>query len=181
MDLSTENPILFLDIDGVLNRLCGPQRTNSKGPIGLEKDLVDNLGVIMDNIPDLQIVISSTWRICDMARLYAELKDKGFKYSDRIVATTPITQERIRGFEVKQFLEENSIMHDNYAVVDDEVVDIEGHIPLNKTVHVSNASGLKENSLFRVLRILGMDGSEAYSISYEEKEETNERDVLKYL
>lgn len=50
--------LLFLDIDGVLN--AHERHANGYSPI--RPDLVANLNLILDAVPDLQIVLSSAWR-----------------------------------------------------------------------------------------------------------------------
>lgn len=50
--------ILFLDIDGVLNR---HERLES-GYCGTDRTCVSNFNKILDTFPDLKIVISSAWR-----------------------------------------------------------------------------------------------------------------------
>ncbi len=64
-------PILFLDVDGVLNR-CG------RSPVRLEPDLLANLVKIVEST-DCQIVLSSTWRVMPnaMIELTAALSDLG--------------------------------------------------------------------------------------------------------
>ena len=48
-------PILFVDFDGVLRR-------NSSPLYKLESDLVSNLGEVLRALPNVRIVITSSWR-----------------------------------------------------------------------------------------------------------------------
>lgn len=51
--------LLFLDIDGVLN----DHSRNQAGKYYLQQDKVGHANLILDSIPDLQIVLSSSWRM----------------------------------------------------------------------------------------------------------------------
>lgn len=50
--------LLFIDIDGVLNT----HWTFENGYCGIRPELADRLNTILKEVPDLQIVISSSWR-----------------------------------------------------------------------------------------------------------------------
>jgi len=114
MDISK---ILFLDVDGVLNR-CG------KSMLKLETDLLANLVRIVDET-DCQIVLSSTWRL--MARAMKELK---FAFDDRgliIAGATPdlarvmengIWAGKERGHEIQAWMDEHFIP-DRFVILDD--------------------------------------------------------------
>lgn len=53
--------VLFLDIDGVLNRDGTRERIG--GYVGLDKKLVDKLLGWLASHPEVQLVLSSTWRL----------------------------------------------------------------------------------------------------------------------
>lgn len=65
--------VLFLDIDGVLNG-HKPQRN---GYCGMDSKCVENLNYILLSVPDLQIVISSSWRYMVVPRV---MTLEGFEY-----------------------------------------------------------------------------------------------------
>lgn len=50
--------LLFLDIDGVLNDCC----PHDNGYCGIQADKVRHLNRILEECPDVQLVISSSWR-----------------------------------------------------------------------------------------------------------------------
>ena len=60
---------LFLDIDGVLNTIRysnfliehGKEETDEDGAL-FDPDAIKNLASIIQNVPDIKIIISSTWR-----------------------------------------------------------------------------------------------------------------------
>lgn len=143
--------ILFLDIDGVLNTYGASYRSFKKGSNVMEPMFVERLEWVMSQVPDLQIVISSSWRN-NMPRLCEVLKNNGFTYIDRIIGKTiqaqSITERydeslgvyikleppfqlkyRWRGEQIKEYLKHaklNSKLPIQYLVIDDEPFDICG-------------------------------------------------------
>ena len=110
--------ILFLDVDGVLNR-CGKSATR------LESDLIDNLVHIVEQT-DCRIVVSSTWRWMPgpMAELTRALEDRGLT----IFSTTPVHQIRsqggvylssVRGEEIQAWMDEHGTPK-RFCIVDDD-------------------------------------------------------------
>lgn len=83
--------ILFLDIDGVLNYLTqdGNNSYNGRFRTGeeIEPKLVKKLNKVFQEIPNLKIVISSSWR-GDMKRTIWALKFAGFEYIENIIGRT---------------------------------------------------------------------------------------------
>jgi len=54
--------VIFLDCDGVLNHQFAKGNYSNSERFGLAEDLVDNLKYVIDNVCDVKIVISSSWR-----------------------------------------------------------------------------------------------------------------------
>jgi hypothetical protein len=65
--------LLFLDIDGVLNDHTKTQ----SGYCSIQSDKVDHLNYILNQVPDLQIVISSSWRYLMLSN---DITINGFEY-----------------------------------------------------------------------------------------------------
>jgi hypothetical protein len=122
--------ILFLDIDGVLNSEQSAHYWNERGKEngGFSKRnpefcplSVCNLKYVLKQIPDLQIVVSSTWRIGSTLQ---ELKDTLSKHAgvdpERVIDTTPFDGHfgRIRGKEIQAWLDLNPT--EKFAIVDDD-------------------------------------------------------------
>jgi len=65
--------VLFLDIDGVLNG----HKPRVNGFCGIDPECVNNLNSVLLSVPDLQIVLSSSWRymICP-----STMTLRGFEY-----------------------------------------------------------------------------------------------------
>lgn len=131
------NPVLFLDVDGVLTISRGLLENYSPGDPTLyyvsdlvpelagnitpiERDRMVNLRRVVDAVPHLRIVVSSSWREDAeyMAFLIAAMKATGIDVDAMDIDQTPILTGVGRGVEVLQWLEMNP-GHDVYVVVDD--------------------------------------------------------------
>jgi len=127
--------VLFLDVDGVLvtrrclnedyeeddetlfffHELC-PHITSHVSPI--EKSKVSMLKWIIDQIPHLKLVISSTWKVDEtmMTFLIAALEASGI-VSSTVLGTTPSGMSR--GAEIASWLETHPEYQSNFVIVDD--------------------------------------------------------------
>jgi len=92
--------IIFLDIDGVL-ALCSQEEHDEYGA-AFHPQFVDNLKFIIDNT-QAKIVISSTWRSSGLE----VMKEMWLKRNlpGEIVGITPYHDSRIRGLEIKEYLD----------------------------------------------------------------------------
>ena len=115
---ATTCSVLFLDVDGVLNR-CGKSATR------LESDLIDNLVHVVEQT-DCRIVVSSTWRWMPgpMEDLTRALEDRGLT----ILSSTPVHQIRtqgglytsaVRGDEIQAWMDEHGTP-ERFCIVDDD-------------------------------------------------------------
>lgn len=125
------NKVLFLDFDGVLNRI-GETRMDRR-PV-FEPDLILKLNLIVE-LTNCDIVITSTWRTHYSVRSLGRLLGNwGFLYPHKIIGKTPdlSTQESAsklwkatsRGAEICSWLVTNNYTG-NYVVVDD-TADMDG-------------------------------------------------------
>jgi hypothetical protein len=162
------NPVIFLDIDGVLNShiyfssresIKEDERLNND-PDGHDKnDLIDpkaveNLNEIVRNVPNVEFVLSSTWRrghhITEMTEI---LKSKGF--IGIINSATPICDFKgsVRGNEISIWLENNRDFNfNNYVIIDDDS-DMLLH-QKNNFLHVDSYAGLTRNQSYKIYRFL---------------------------
>lgn len=113
--------ILFLDVDGVLNR-CG------KSGHGLEADKIALLKTIVD-ATGCEIVLSSTWRLSTAAcaRLDAALTAAQILWDGRLTAVYPhivngIYHADTRGREIQGWLDGNSDEGEErtFVILDDD-------------------------------------------------------------
>lgn len=142
--------ILFLDVDGVLNR-CGMSGTGT-----LESDKVQLLMRIVSRT-GCRIVISSTWR------KHADLRVRLIRMAEDIGAEiagwTPVLEERAgvlwkaapRWHEIKAWLLEHPEV-ERYAILDDDA-DMSG-LP-HAIVRTNSLEGLTEALAEEVIRRLG--------------------------
>ena len=114
--------VLFLDIDGVVNRAGTRQRY--RGFMGIDPFLASMVGkIILDT--GAAVVLTSTWRHFQGGR--EEVDRHVYKTFD----VTPIADTGFRGEEVKMWLDEHPEVT-RYAIVDDDS-DFYADQPLFKT------------------------------------------------
>lgn len=129
--------IIFCDFDGVLNSAMSFKKEinlNNKGrtpKVRVNETLcvncTKNLQKILDAHPDVQIVISSTWRT-----LYSLdwLKDKLNSYGidgSRVIGKTPGYDIQPRGVEISQWLENWPEVTDYVILDDNRIGNMEKH------------------------------------------------------
>lgn len=123
---------LFLDIDGVIAGDAEWGAILEDNSCLFNKDAILWLNRVFDTIPDIQLIISSTWRKGEtIESLQAIFKRRGFKYYYRIIDKTPVLQfERNkeipyisvpRGSEIDAWLRANTSRVDQYkyCIIDD--------------------------------------------------------------
>lgn len=141
--------ILFLDVDGVLNR-CG--RSHER----LEPDLVQSLCRIVD-ATDCTLVISSTWRCFPSAM--AELEYTFTEHGLRIHSCTPdlcremesgLYTAKCRGDEIQEWMKEYGTP-ERFCIVDDNS-DM-GHL-LPCLVQTDSFHGLTPHHERRIIEML---------------------------
>lgn len=142
---------LFLDIDGVLNTFGKSYRSFKRGSHVMEPLFVGRLNWVLEQVPDLKIVISSSWRN-NMPKMFEVLKKNGFLYSKRIIGKTikctSVTEKydedlgvyvvleppyelinRYRGEQIRIYLnhlKNNTSLPIQYLVLEDEPDDVCG-------------------------------------------------------
>ena len=115
--------VIFLDVDGVLNR----HQQMSNGYAGIEKDCVDNLNLILRKVSDAVIVISSAWRYLihrgSMTRSGLEylLLSHGVECEHKIYGYTVMDEELPqRGDQILRWLSEHKNLRiEKYMILDD--------------------------------------------------------------
>jgi HAD domain in Swiss Army Knife RNA repair proteins len=103
--------ILFLDIDGVVNSTTSGRRNHRL----IEPHLAFIVRRIAIAIPDLKVVLSSSWRCLDNGREIVEKK------IIRCFDVTPILHDLdlSRGHEIQAWLQEHPEV-EKYAIIDDD-------------------------------------------------------------
>ena len=159
-------PLLFLDIDGVLNR------TATAPQINLEQDKVDRLRGVLET-SGADVVLSTYWRAFDeyIGYTFGRMGAQG----ERVVGRTPgnphlmdsvkhddaVKTTRIK--EIATYMEERFGPSDGpegwprFAIVDDKVVVPEGHPWRERFVKTEPEVGLTESHAERLVAALALE------------------------
>lgn len=169
--------VLFLDFDGVLNsqqsaHFWHNKRDQSKWenemysswqgtlfeylahefcPIALS-----NMEELMRRIPDLKIVVSSTWRmgnsVEDLKKILAPVK----LVSDAIIDKTPVFRDGPRGNEIQDWLNRHPEVTE-FVIVDDDSDMLDSQ--QERFVHTSSLHGFQFGDMLQAQRILKEGGT----------------------
>jgi hypothetical protein len=104
--------VIFLDIDGVLN--CEDTGGRRHGRMVIEPRLAEIVRSIAAAVPDLRVVLSSSWREVPARRRQIE------KMVLPCFDATPVfdADDDVRGFEIQAWIESTpQVTH--YAIIDD--------------------------------------------------------------
>lgn len=121
--------ILFLDVDGVLNNSTLFQRSKEnptvnilpemRGYLGIDRDLLETFRSIVDQHPEVEIVLSSTWRY-----RYTNMVELAFARAAipfNLIASTPSTFSGHRGREIQMWIEQNLFLPARLVAIDDDL------------------------------------------------------------
>lgn len=154
--------VLFLDIDGVLNSVGSAIYHNRNYCAGkfeessllkLDPICCSNLLYILEEVPDLKIVVSSTWRkykelLSDFNRI---LDDLGINTYEKVTGTTPVSEDGYRGYEIDSYLKDHPEIKD-FVILDDDS-DMEPH--MNRLVKTDSRNGLTFADAEKVIEMFG--------------------------
>ena len=138
--------VLFLDIDGVCN--CSSTTTPAfNGAIGIDSEMAFRVGKITLAIPDLKVVLSSSWKHWPAGR--AEIEQK-------VVPLYDVTPEAPRdplggtqrGTEIQMWLDQHPEV-EKYAILDDDTSMLPEQIP--NFFRTSWTTGLTEEIMQAVI------------------------------
>lgn len=150
--------ILFLDVDGVLNRLdrYGMRLETVPAPWMTGSTIVDLnvvalLNHVVPQVPDLKIVVSSTWRslardrvqFCAMTHVLERWIHEDWR--------TPSTISR--GLEIKEWLQNHPEV-ESYAILDDTDDELSTHHE-RRFIRIPHQTGMTLSDFDRWLKIFG--------------------------
>lgn len=148
--------VIFLDIDGVLNSDGFTIQERKKGVFERDEDEVDPTRVALLNQivqrTDADVVISSSWRIIlKLSGIRGVLKARGFIGNVRGATPNIGTPNRIRGDEIRQWLETAPSLVSRFVILDDDS-DMGALLP--NLVQTSASTGLVEADVERAVQML---------------------------
>lgn len=139
------SPVLFLDIDGVLNVVghAGPARS---------AEAVKQLQRVIDSTK-CDIVLSSTWRLFQGGFKSAEaaVRERLGYTGPSFIGATPDLKGQPRGLEIAAWLAQQPVPPSTWAVVDD---DDDMDFVRHRFVQTNPRIGLDEVATLRLIRLL---------------------------
>lgn len=167
--------VIFLDIDGVLNsrqsttfwhnRRDQEQWENNmyqswKGTlreyIAMEfcPIALSNLEELIRRVPDVKVVVSSTWRMGETVESLKKIFSPSKLVSDAIIDSTPVFRDGPRGNEIQDWIDKHpDITH--YVILDDSSDMLDSQ--KENFVHTSSLHGFIYGDMISAARILGHD------------------------
>lgn len=151
-------PILFLDIDGVLNNRQYFMLKSSQGhPKGRHFD-PESISILKEILEETgaEVVLSSTWRYMGLDKVQRILSEAGLGITFK--GATPFISNSPRGWEIRTWLVkniENGWDFKNYLIIDDD-----GDMMLGQADNFVNTNfdtGLRQEHKARCIEILKRD------------------------
>lgn len=157
MEILKKN-IIFLDIDGVLNYTDWYVSPRNPGNLfGQEGDLdpfcIERINLLAND--NAYIVISSDWRY-DERQCRIRLENAGLDAI--IIGFTPVhlwdksQSDKSRGAEIQHWIQKNSIIINNYVIIDDRTDMLSTQ--LEHFIHVDPKVGFTDQNLIQAQLIL---------------------------
>jgi len=157
--------ILFLDVDGVLNNIVSLSRG-----IHIDPHCVVLLDRVLEEVPDVDIVISSVWRANGVDKMEFLLESTGLqnskrieiepgaeegdlrkmKFHSRIVGTTGKWDD-CRGREIQNWLDAHPEV-ERFVIVDDDSDMLENQLPF--FVQTEGSVGLTSYDVEKIIELL---------------------------
>ena len=146
--------VIFVDVDGVLNSAESFKREHKKGTKAIHHTLCPilckNFQLILDALPEVKVVISSTWRkYHELDWLKAKFAEYGID-STRVIGKTPELMGMHRGHEITDYLQEHFDVVD-YVILDDNS---DMTIHMDKLVQTTWHKGLNKRHVREVIEML---------------------------
>ena len=139
--------IIFLDIDGVLNR-----ESDWKHKFSVRQECILALSKIYSELQCSGIALSSTWRVCEsenQSDYYKDFKDMLKTHNMYIIGTTPLSKKS-REEEILYYAKRHDITH--YLTLDDDPsLFLHKDIPLYLTDY---KTGLQDGDVKKIVKFV---------------------------
>ncbi len=167
--------VIFLDFDGVLNSIQSSVFWHNKRDqgkwenemylqwpgtlkeyISMEFDPIalSNVEELVRQVPDIKIVVSSTWRHGETVESLKKILSPAKLVSDAIIDVTPsFRRPSVRGDEIQDWLNRHPEV-DNYVIIDDDSDMLETQ--KDHFVKTSPLHGFQWGDMQWALRVLGV-------------------------
>lgn len=146
-----QEKVLFLDFDGVLNSFeyCITRKPTNELLLMLDPRSVDLLNLVCRSLPDLSIVISSSWRKTHTLKEICEiLNGCGFLYSNRIIGITESLYTK-RGIEIDSYRTNHEISE--YCIIDDDSDMLEHQLP--RFIRTNDMTGITVYDALNIIKL----------------------------
>lgn len=164
--------VIFLDFDGVLNsRQSFAFWHRKRDQEKWEKQMYEswtgtlheylaqefcpiatsNMELLIERVPEVKIVVSSTWRILNDVPALKKILEPFPTVARRIIDVTPRAASRVRGEEIKTWLDNHPEVT-GYVIIDDDSDMLDEQ--RERFVHTSNLHGFLYGDMLQAERIL---------------------------
>ncbi len=147
------NPVLFLDIDGVLNHQLYDMSKGEHEYWSIDPNSIGILNNFLAEFPNMEIVISSIWRLHGLDHVNDILIEKGL--AKKAIDITPRVNSRgsLRGNEIYLWIKDNrDYDFTKYVIFDDDSDMLLWQA--NNYFRVDSYCGLTPNICYRASRFL---------------------------
>ena len=151
--------IIFLDFDGVLNSISSFIYNTRMRKLGLSDTpthqsfdpiAFSNLQYILEELPDVQVVVSSAWRKHKTLAALQKVFETNHLLPERMVGTTPVL-DGYRGKEIESYLKDHSEVTE-FVIIDDDS-DMKPY--MDRLVKTSTRNGLTLTDADKVIEMFG--------------------------
>ena len=136
--MEKERYYIFLDVDGVLYDYAWIKKNNKdvRTIRKFKKESIDALNLLISNLEkkyDVDIVITSTWRLYKFQTLLSMLEYSGLNYAKDIHKTHESIRPFTRGEDILSYLKHRKNPN-NYVIIDDESFDFAKYFNTTKII-----------------------------------------------
>lgn len=157
--------IIFCDFDGCLNSVGSMIYNNRLMLLGLSNTPTheafdpiasSNLQYVLEELSDVQVVVSSTWRLYKTLAALQEIFKTNNLLPERMIGTTPKSESGYRGLEIEMYLKEHTEVT-QFVIIDDDS-DMEPY--LDRLVKTDSRNGFTFTDAEKVIEMFGGSNEE---------------------